>query len=278
MSSLRPTKIWRDKRLLLPTKLRLCQPLLLSVLLYAADSWVVLCTFLSFVPTCSWPSFPLPACHVNCAKCLWPLVVYCRSVIKSAKIDLRLNCFTRCIFWRQHVRCFIDCFSTKQSRRYIKAQPVATTPSTRPIAVAVKAVDHNTTWYLVLTEIELSQAYLYRSLSYKDSDSHSIFCLALSTLQYCTATDRAVHWWKGHRINHSGREFMYSTSGTFMEVWRCYWQRTGSHFGVDNFRYVPVYLHEHQYHYTRTLLLVLLLKLKLLNSLIPLLFSNTYAG
>jgi len=40
MTSLK--RIWRDKRLTLDTKISIYQPLVLSVLLYAADTWTLL--------------------------------------------------------------------------------------------------------------------------------------------------------------------------------------------------------------------------------------------
>ena len=42
MTSLK--RIWSDKRLTLDTKLRIYQTLVLSVLLYAADTWTLLAT------------------------------------------------------------------------------------------------------------------------------------------------------------------------------------------------------------------------------------------
>jgi len=82
----------------------------------------------------------------------------------------------------------VICLQSHDTHRYIRARH-SSVLSLSQAAKLMKVIANNPRSTMQLLEIELSKAYLYRTLKYKDSDSDSMYCLAnvyLAILYYTT--------------------------------------------------------------------------------------------
>jgi len=95
------------------------------------------------------------------------------------------------------------CLQSNDVRRCVNARH-SSVLSLSQAAKLMKVVANNSRSTVQLIEIELSNAYLYRALRCKDSDSDSIYCLAnlyLAVLYYTTGSDRSLY--NGDEITRS---------------------------------------------------------------------------
>ena len=121
------------------------------------------------------------------------------SVYFTAVIFLHVARITRKIVLRDDLLDILatTCLPSNDVRRCLRARH-SSLLSLSQAAMLMKVVAMNSRSSVQLIEIELSKAYLYRALRYKDSDSESIYCLAnvyLAALYYTTGQyQMATHY------------------------------------------------------------------------------------